>query len=304
MATTNILPTFTDNNMVVDVSRAIEILTAKENYFVTNLQKVRATATLHQWQTDTLAAAGSLAVTEGDDLTAAALTTPSRVTNVVQTSAKAFFVSDAQRAAEHYSGTDELARQTDKAIMELANSMEYDLVRGARATAASGTAGQCDGILAGISQSTNFSAHASGTVFSASILDAMIYDNWTNSNGDTATDYFVGGFLRKVVDSFTQKTNNIVQVTADTIENGITYYSTSFGVVKFHTHRHLNVSSDATGRVLGVRPEKLAIAYLNPPRVIELSKTGLAEKRAVSADFTLEVRNKVSNIYHNGFDID
>jgi hypothetical protein len=251
-----------------------------------------------------LASVGSLAVTEGDDITGATLTTPSRLTNIVQTSAKAFLVSDAQRAVEHYSGTDELARQTDKAIMELANSMEYDLLRNTAVSAASGAAGELNGILEAVSTSSNFSAHNSGTVFAASILDAMIYNNWTNSNGDVATDYFVGGFLRKVVDSFTQKTNNIVQVSSDTIEQGITYYSTSFGVVKFHTHRYLNVAGDATGKVLGVNPTKLAVAYLNPPRVVELAKTGLAEKRAVTADFTLEVRNQNSNTYYNGFDID
>jgi hypothetical protein len=305
MATTNILPTFSDSsNIVVDVSRAIEILTARENYFVSNLQKVQATAMVHHYQTDTLAAAGSLVVEEGSDLSAAALTVPSRLTNVVQTSAKAFMVSDAQRAVEHFSGTDELARQTDKAIMELANSMEFDLVRNLSVAAASGATGECGGILSAISTALNYSAHSSGTTFAASILDAQIYNNWINSNGDTATDYFVGGFLRKVVDSFTQKTNNIVQVSSDTIENGITYYSTSFGVVKFHTHRYLNVNGDATGRVLGVRPDKLAVAYLTPPRVIQLAKTGISEKRAVTAAFTLEVRNQNSNTLYEGFDID
>lgn len=304
MATTNILPTFTDTNIVTDVSRLIEILTARENYFVTNLQKVRATAMVHSYQTDTLAAVGSLKVTEGDDLTAAALTTPSRLTNLVQESAKAFFVSDAQRAVEHFSGTDELARQTEKAIMELANSMEYDLVRSTAVSAASGTAGALDGILVAVSHANNFSAHSSGTVFAASILNAMMYDAWSNGNGDTPTDLFVGPFLRNTIDSFTQKSNNIVQVSADTIENGVTYYSTSFGVMQVHTHRYLNVAGDATGKVLGIRPEKLAIAYLTAPRVVELAKAGTSEKRAVAVDFTLEVRNKLSNFYHNGFDID
>lgn len=304
MTTTNILPTFTDTNIVQDVSRAIEILTAKENWFVSNLQKTRAVAMVHSYQTDTLLNAASLKVTEGDDLTATALTTPSRLTNLVQTSAKAFFVSDEQRAAEHYSGTDELARQTDKAIMDLANAMEFDLVRSTAASAASGTAGALDGILVAVSHANNYSAHTSGTVFSASIVNGIMLESYNQSNGDVPTDLFLGSFLRNVFDSFIQKTDRVVAGPANVIDISVVGYRTSFGDVAIHTHRYLNQSGDSTGRVLGVRPEKLAVAYLIPPRVIELAKSGTSEKRAVSASFTLEVRNKLSNFYHLGFDQD
>jgi hypothetical protein len=248
--------------------------------------------------------AASLKVEEGNDLTATALTTPTRLTNLVQTSAKAFFVSDEQRAAEHYSGSDELARQTDKAIMDLANSMEFDLVRGSAASAASGTAGALDGILVAVSHTNNVTAHASGTVFAASHLNGLMKDAYDNSNGDVPTDLFLGSFLRNAMDSFIQKTDRVVPGNANVIDISVVGYRTSFGDLAVHTHRYLQQSSDSTGRVLAVRPEKLAVAYLIPPRVINLAKAGTSEKRAVTSSFTLEVRNQLSNFFSSGFDID
>ncbi len=301
---TETLLNYGDTNVVEDVSNLIEILTARENYFVSNLGKVTAIAKQHEYQTDNLASVGSLAVEEGATGTDAALTTPARLVNLIQTSAKFYRVSDQQRMTEKFSGTDELTRQTSKAIMELANSMEFDLIRATQISGASGTVPKLSGIIEASSKSTNHSSHSSGTVFAASILNAMLKDNWDNSNGDVATDYFVGSFLRDVVDGFTQKTNNIVSVPSDTIENQITFYATSFGFIKFHTHRYVQQSGDATGRVLGVRPEKLKVAYLMAPNVKPLAKTGLAERRVVSADFTLETRNQDSQMYHDGFDID
>lgn len=140
MAVDNILRSYGDVARVDDVVlNAIEILTARETMISNMLGKTSAADTIHSFLTDTLAAAASSAVAETGDYTANVLTTPTRLTNVVQNVARPFKVSRTQREVEHYHGRDELKRQTEKAMMEWANSFEFDLVRSTLVSGASGT---------------------------------------------------------------------------------------------------------------------------------------------------------------------
>jgi len=270
-----------------------------------NLGKTTAISTIHSTQTDTLRTVGSAAVDEAVNFTITAGTTPTFITNLVEKVAIPFAVTFTQQLVQHYSGENELARQTQKALMDEGNAMEFDLIRSTLVSGASGTIQKMSGILEAISKSTNTTVHSSGTTFSASILNGLMRTQWTNSNGNTPTDLFVGPFLRSVIDSFVQKTNQLVQVPVNTINSMIDVYTTSFGNINVHVHRYITVSgTDATGRVLAVRPETLKIAYLQRPYIQELATTGPADQKAVIADLTLETRNQDSNFWASGFDID
>lgn len=163
------------------------------------------------------------------------------------------------------------------------------------------------GIIEAVSKSTNHTSHNSGTTFSATILDGLMKDNIDNSNGDVATDLFMGSFLRNVVDGFTNKTNTVVNTPGvRTIVRTVSTYETFAGTVKLHFHRYIQVSgTDATGRVLAIRPEKLKVAFLKKPYIdTDLARSGDYDRRAVAGKFTLEVHNQDSNWYADGFDID
>lgn len=161
------------------------------------------------------------------------------------------------------------------------------------------------GIIEAISKSTNTTAHTSGTVWSATILDGLIADNYDNSNGDLATDLFMGSYLRKATDDFTQKTNVVVNGPGvSTIVRTVSTYQTAFGTLNIHTHRYVQQSGDATGRVLAIRPEKLKVAFLENPYIDnDVARTGTAKKRSVNGSMTLEVRNQDSNFFASGFNI-
>jgi len=286
------------------VLNAIELLTAQETQIFNMLGKTTAANTIHAYLTDTLATAGSLAVEESGDYTASALTTPARLTNLVEIVAKNFKVSRTQQEIQHYQGMNELERQTGKALKDWANAAEFDLVRSTLVSGASGTTPKLSGILEAISKSTNTTAHNSGTVWDATILDGLMKDNWDNSNGDVATDLFVGSYLRKVTDGFTQKSNVVVNNPGGqtSIVRTVTTYETAFGTLRIHTHRYIQQSTDATARVLAIRPEKLKIAFLKRPYVdMDLSRGGDYDNRAIVGKFTLEVHNQDSNWYTSGF---
>ena len=72
-----------------------------------------------------------------------------------------------------------------------------------------------------------------------------------------------------------------------------------------HKHRYIQQSGDATGRVLAIRPEKLAVAFLEMPMIdTGLARSGPYDFRAVAGSHTLETRNQDSCWYADGFDID
>lgn len=308
MATDNILRSFGDTNAREDVvMNAIEILTARETQIFNLLGKTNAINTIHAYQTDTLATAASLAVAEGADYTAASLTTPSRLTNLVQIVARPFKVTRTEQEVEKYSGTNELARQTEKALMDWGNGAEFDLVRATLVSGASGTTPKMSGIIEAVSKSTNHTSHSSGTVWNATILDGLMKANYDNSNGDVATDIFMGSFLRNATDGFTQKSNIVVNNPGGqtTLVRTVSTYETAFGTLRIHTHRYVQQSGDATGRVLAIRPDKLKVAFLKRPYIdTGLARSGDYDFRAVVGKFTLEVHNQDSNWYADGFDKD
>lgn len=159
------------------------------------------------------------------------------------------------------------------------------------------------GIIEATSKSTNHTSHTSGTVWSASILDGLMLNNWTNSNGDVATELLLGGILRKNTDYFTQKTNVVVNAPGvmDIVKK-VSTYQTAFGTISLRTHRYVQQSTDATGRVLAINPDKLKVAFLEKPYIdTTLARSGPYQNRAVAGSFTLEVRNKDSNWYADGF---
>ncbi len=311
MVTDNFLRSFGDVSIVEDVVGLIEILTATEDWFLNNLEKTEAISTVHQTQTDTLRSSGSAAIEEAADLSLSANSTPSLIPNLVEQVAITFGVSFIQDAVQHYFGGSELARQIQKGITDWSNASEYDIVRSTMYSVGSGTATKFDGIINGISLSTNTTAHDSGTAWSASILNGLMRDAWDNSNGKVATDLFMGPYLRFVTDDFTQKTNNVVTVPVNTIDNMIDYYVTSFGRVGIHVHRYLHIAATDTGliaadsatssRVLAVRTETIKLAFLQRPFTMELAQTGPTEKRSVIGSFTMEFKNQQSNWWATGF---
>jgi hypothetical protein len=306
MASDAILRTYGDTSAREDVvMNAIEILTARETQIFNMLGKTTAINTIHAYLTDTLRTAASAVVEEAADYTASANTVPSRLTNIVAIEAIPFKVSRTQQNIEHYHGQNELERQTKKALMDWGNAAEFDLVRSTLVSGVSGTAPKMSGILEAISKSTNYTLHAS-VAWAATILDSLMKNNWDNSNGDVATELFMGSVLRKNTDAFVQKSNVVVNgLGATSIVRTVSTYETAFGTLRIHTHRYIyQTSPEPNQRVLAIRPDKLKVAFLQKPYIdTDLARSGDYDFRAVVGKFTLEVHNKDSNWFADGFQL-
>lgn len=304
MTQTNYESTYGDVSIETDIVRdSIEIISATEDGIFSKLGKTKAIAMVHSYETDTLATPGSLAIAQGSDFAFSQRTTPSLLTNLVQEIAQPVAVTRPQVAVSHYTGQDELDRQMGKALKEFSNGIEFDLVRSTMVSGASGTVAKMNGIIQAISQATNTTVQTSGTVWSASILDGLMEECWEVSNGDVSTDIFTSGKMKALTDTFVQKTNNLVNLgEVRSIIRTVTTYETSMGTVTFHKHRYIFQPGDTNDHVLGIRPEKLKVAFLETPTVLnDLAISGAYYKRALYGSMTLEVRNQQSNFYCDGF---
>lgn len=287
------------------VLNAVEILTAQETQVMSMLGRGTAIATVHSYLTDTLRTPASAAVSEEGDFSASGQTTPSRKTNTVQITAVPLKVSRTQQQVQHYHGQNELERQTRKALMDFGNSFEFDLVRSTLVSGVSGTAPKMEGIIAHISKSTNTTSHTSGTVFNATHLDGLLKNQWTNSNGDTATDLIVSAGVKRSLDDATQKSNTVINAPNGQTEivKMTSTYTTSFGRLAVHAHRYVfQAGTDSTDRVLGINRNKGNVAWLKMPYVDnDLARSGDYDIKAVVGKGTFECVNADSFFFADGF---
>lgn len=307
MAVDSYLRTYDDSaSRKESVLDEIELLSALEDGVMTAIGKSRALNTVHSVLTDSITTSGSLAASEAADVTMSALGVPSRVTNITEIIQRPFAVSDTQQAVEHYGFADQYAYAMSKAMKEWTQNAECDLVRSTLVSGASGTAPKMSGIVAGIT--TNATTHASGTVFSETIMNGLFQLAWGNSNGEVATDIYVGATIKRRISSFAGRSGSTALVNNSDVQNAVDMYMSDFGNHRVHLHRYVTLgattfgySADSTGRFLAIRPEKWSIAWLREPKHVPLAKLGSSERGMVEGEFTLENKNERCSVYSNGF---
>src|SRR5258708_15609469 len=97
--------------------------------FMTGIEKAKATAVKHEWQTQALATAQTTnAVREGDDAAADATTVTVRLSNIAQISRKVPQVSGTQQAVDHAGRGNEMAYQEMLKGLELKRDMEGSII--------------------------------------------------------------------------------------------------------------------------------------------------------------------------------
>ena len=122
---TNTFDTYDSVGEREDLSDVIYSISPTDTPFISSAAKTRATAVLHEWQTDALAAAStSNAVIEGDEATLDAVTATTRLSNSSQIMDKTVVITGTQEAVDKAGRASELAYQIAKKAKELKRDME------------------------------------------------------------------------------------------------------------------------------------------------------------------------------------
>ena len=126
---TNTFDTYDAVGIREDLQDVIYSISPTDTPFMSSAGREAVRNTLHEWQTDTLAAAATNnAVIEGDEATLDAVSATSRLSNTTQIMDKTVVITGTQEAVDKAGRASELAYQIAKKSKELKRDMEATLL--------------------------------------------------------------------------------------------------------------------------------------------------------------------------------
>ena len=290
-----------------DLQDVIYDISPMDTPFMSNVGRGSASQSLHEWQTDALAAASSTnAQVEGDDPDADAAGATSRFGNQCQLSWKVPRVTGTLRATDTAGRADEFSYQVAKRGRELKRDIEAALTGQQGATAGAAASARA---LAGVGRwlwdnqvqtctsattvtttsgapNGSVATVASASAITESSLKTCIQNIWTDGGDPTmimapaADKVTISGFTGIA----TQFKDNVVGPAA--IIGAADVYVSDFG-----THYIVASRFMATGNVYVLDLEYWKVCYLRPIQNDMLAKTGDSDRSLILAEYTLAALN-------------
>lgn len=309
---TNSVSTYGTTTNREDLSNIIYDISPSDTPVFSMAAKTKATAVLHEWSTDALAAVDTNnAQLEGGESTRAASTTPVRVQNYCQIMKKNATVTGTQRASDLAGADDMMELQMAKKGLELRKDIEYAGLgpqgrnAGGTTTARTmrgfnnwmngngsrGTAGadSTNGIAAVTDETT-----AGLRTFTEAMIKDAIKDAY--DDGGEPTMVVVGTFNKQIASTFTGRSTARENVKVGTVQGTASVYASDFGDLKIIASRTQR-SRDA----FVIDPTKIKFAALRNFEPTELARVGDAETREIYWEGTLEMCN--ANAHAGIFDL-
>jgi len=312
---TNTTQTFGQVGLKEDVSDLIFNIAPTETPFVSKAKKTKATNTVHEWQTDSLAAAAANAHLEGDQTTATALTATKRLKNFSQILKKVVSVSGTACAVKAYGREDEFEYQLSKRMKELKRDLEFAAVQNQAGTvgvAASaptmasveswiatnyqsvqeGTAGTTHGATTGAYPTRAPVDSTSAGSLTEAALKNVINLAW-NAGGDPKVLMCSGAVKQKISGAFTGIATRFRTVNGGSqaeVISGVDLYVSDFGEHQLIPNRFMRTSV-----LLVLDMDYWAIASLRNFTMERLAKVGDADVAHIVGEYTLESRNEAAS---------
>ncbi len=299
---TNTFATYESIGNREDLSDIIYDVDPTETPFLSGLDKVKATAVNHEWQTQALAAAsGSNAVLEGNDAVVDVTTPTVRLGNICQISDKVPKVTGTQQVIDKAGRGDELDRQVILKGKELKRDMETILLQNQAKNAGNdATARTLGSILSWIATNDDLiSAGASPTgtgvntrtdaatpqAFTEARLKNVLQLCWTS--GGNPDKIMLGGFNKQVMSSFVGRGTPTEDAKSKKIVATVDVYESDFGTLRVVPNRFQRARD-----VFVLQSDMWAMAYLRNMKTVDLAVTGDNRSKQIICEYTLESRNE------------
>lgn len=273
-----------------DLTDLITTISPTDTPILSMTGSTRATSTLHEWQTDTLKAPTAVKRIEGEDANFKTVQPTVRLTNYTQIIDNNFVVSETQAAVTTAGRSDEEAYQTEKAMKELANDIEYAfVVNTASASGASGTARQLKGLAGWIT--TNQNTATANRANTSTIIDGLLKTIWLTGG---KPDVMLTGGTQKIG---LVNTTNFPGITRQ-VEASVGEYKAFVDVYQGGIGGPLKVIPSTImgtyldNQVFLLEMSKFKKAFLRPIKKKALAATGDAAKYQILAEVTLESLNE------------
>lgn len=284
-----------------DLSDVIHNIAPYETPVLSAMKKTGAESTLHEYQTDDLAApSGTNAHVEGDDAAPEGSGATIRLDNQTQIFKKHVVVTGTQEKVKKAGRRSEVAYETAKKLKELKTDMEMSIfgVNQSKVVGNDTTARVMGSLQSYIVTNTVFGVggadptgngvdgRTDGT--QVAMTEQMLRDvlQLTYTAGARPSMLIVGAHNKGVASSFTGNAQKEIDVTSKKIVDTVDVYVGDFATLKIMPSRHVR-ARDA----LLIDPEYLKWAELRPTFQNDLAKTGDSFRKQIICEATLEVCN-------------
>ena len=294
-----------------DLSDVIYSISPTDTPFMSSIGKTKATAVLHEWQTDSLAAATLDNFTvEGATASDATMFPTTRVGNRTQIAQKTVKISGTLQSVDKAGRKSEKAYQLAKASSEIKRDMETTLLSNqVAASGDSSTARKLGGLQAwlnsnysggtsGVAGNLGTTARTDGTnrTFTEALLQTVVRSVYASGGNpkvlmvNPAHKQLVSAFTGIAAQRFMAPSN-----TPTTIVSAADVYLSDFGAISIVPNRFMTSTNSCNETAFVLDPDMAAVAYLRPFQTNELAVTGDNESTQLLCEYTLEVRNQAAH---------
>lgn len=249
-------------------------------------EKVQAKGVLHEWQTDSLAAAAANAQIEGADYLFSIPTARTRVNNNCQIFTKTLEVSGTQQAVDVAGVENEFKYQMSKRMKEMATDIEKALFTGTGNSGASGTARELKGLFAFI---TTNSETGTGTGTEA-LTEDMFNDALQTAydSGAQPDAAYVNSFQKRQISAFsTSNTRYLEMGEVGRLYNYVSVYESDFGVIDIKLDQFCD-----TDKVAIVDSSLVKVAILRGVTSEDVAHVADSKRGALVGELTLQLGNE------------
>ena len=283
-----------------DLTDVISRISPSETPFLSMIGTGKATNTLHEFQTQALAAPGDNAAPEGDDATNNVVTPTVRLQNRTQISTKTVQISGTQESADSAGRKSEMAYQMALKSAELKTDIEYGLTQNAVSAAgprkSRGLVGWVDS--ANASGGVNYVApnyttnvaQTDGTLrpFTETLLKDVLQKCYVS--GGNPNVIMLGPIQKQAFSTFTGNSTRRVDAEDEKLYASIDVYVSDFGTLKVVPNR-IQRARD----VHVLESGKWKMAWYRPYFTQDLAKTGDSIRKQIICEYTLEAVNPKAN---------
>ena len=299
--------TYTTIGIREDLADIIYSISPTETPFMSGVAKTKATNTLHQWQTDALAAVAANAAVEGADISYGTMSPTVLETNYTQISTKGIQVTATNEAVTSAGRNNEMAYQVAKAAKELKRDMETALLSNVAKDAGNATTARK---LGGVQTwyETNVSAGAGGSgagngairtdgtqrAFTEDQLKGILVSCY--NEGGNPNMIMVNAFNKQKLSGFTGGSTRFDAAEDRRLITSIDVYESDFGTMQVAPNRFIR-GANSTAAKIGqdahiLDMEYWAVSFLRDFSLQTPAQTADAYQRFMVAEYTLESRNE------------
>ena len=300
--------TYTTIGIREDIADIIYSISPTETPFMSGIAKTKATNTLHQWQTDALAAVAANAAVEGADIAYGTMAPTVMENNSTQISTKGIQVTATNEAVTHAGRNNEMAYQVAKAAKELKRDMETALLSNVAKSAGNATTARKLGgcptwYETNVDAGTNGAGAGNGAIrtdgdaqraFTEDQLKGILVKCY--NQGGNPNMIMVNAFNKQKLSGFTGGSTRFDAAEDRRLITSIDVYESDFGTMQVSPNRFIR-GANGTAAKIGqdahiLDMEYWAVSFLRDFALQTPAQTADADQRFMVAEYTLESRNE------------